>query len=190
MLRHRLNLALFLSLLAFASMAEAANIRNTVLMCDVGSPCSTLAQSSTGPAHFDSGPAAPGGVHLFADTTTSNGALHAAASYTFDSPNPVNGQFSSNAEWFDSLTAESATTPDGTQAYLVPTFTLTGSASGPADAALSVIVFGAPPQVQTLNFTAATVVSFAPIPIIIGPPEPSISNSASAPRRFTGRGRD
>jgi hypothetical protein len=155
-----------IALLSAAPNLLAVGVKDTVLYCPTGSPCSILDQSFTGPAQFNS-VNGPDFVSLYADATA--GVLHTLASYGVSAPIGGTGQVNGNAEWIDSLTASSATHANGTQAYLFPTFSVTGFTSGPADAAISFILFGASPVFQTVTVSGGATVSFQPVPIILGP---------------------
>ena len=143
-----------------------AGVKDTVLYCPTGSPCSVLDQSFTGPAQFNSLNGADF-VSLYADATA--GVLHTLAAYSVSAPIAGTGQVNGNAEWIDSVTISSPTIPNGTHAYLFPTISVTGSTSGSADAILTFILFGAPPAVQSAKFTGNGIHTFQAVPIILGP---------------------
>ncbi len=114
-----------LSLLVLQQAARAGTVTN-VLICNSGSACQILAQSTTGPVSASGA--------LFGGTATGNadatgGILHAYSSFSLTAPAPVNGQVNGAAQFLDQITID-APGLDGTTGYLVPQFSVTGSVSG------------------------------------------------------------
>jgi hypothetical protein len=162
-------IALVLSVLPCSALAAA--IRDTVLICNSGSPCSIVDQSTTGPAS-GSGSLFSGTAAGSADAT--GGILHAFSSYSFAADAPQGGQVNGNAQFFDQLTIN-AVGLDGTTGYLVPTFAITGSTSGAANAIVAFFVNASPgctssgPNFcQTIPVTGNSTISFKPITFTFG----------------------
>jgi hypothetical protein len=161
-------IGLALSIAPFSTFA--ASIRDTVLYCNNGSPCTILSQSTTGPA-VGSSSLFSGTVSGSADAT--GAILRASSSYNFTASAPQNGQVNGNAQFFDQLTINDAGLT-GTIGYLVPTFAVTGSVSGPADAVVGFLIQGCTPTgpifCQTTRVTGNSMVSFNPIAFTFGQP--------------------
>lgn len=167
----RLAIWIALALSLSPCSALAAAIRDTVLICNSGSPCSILDQSTTGPAS-GSGSLFSGTASGSADAT--GGILHAFSSYSFAASAPQVGQVNGSAQFFDQLTIH-AVGLDGTIGYLVPTFAITGSTSGGANAIVSFFVNASPGCTssgsnfcQTIPVTGSSTVSFNPITFTFG----------------------
>jgi len=160
-----LALSIFL-LMPVGSTLWASGVKDTVLYCPTGASCSVLDQSFTGPAQYN---AVNGSdfISLYADAT--GGILHTLASYGASAPLGGTGQINGNAEWIDSLTASSDTIPNGTQAYLFPTISVTGHTSGTSDALVAFILFGASPVFQSVVVSGNGTFAFQPVPVILGP---------------------
>ena len=149
--------------LAFALSPVYASVVDRVVNCPTGTPCILLDRSLTGPAQYSDGT-----LDLLADAT--GGTLRGRASYQ-NGPLVGSGQLNGNAEWYDSLTAASATNPDGTQAYLTPTIRASGFTKGPANVQLTFILFGSNPIVESVVLSGDVLGTFKfdPVPIVIGP---------------------
>jgi hypothetical protein len=106
------------------------------LICNQGSPCTILNQSTTGLASASS--ALFGGTAAGSADAT-GGILHAYSSYSLPAAAPVGGQVNGTAQIFDQVTIN-APGLLGTTGYLVLAFAVTGSTSGPANAVLAPFV--------------------------------------------------
>jgi hypothetical protein len=145
-----------------------ASITDQVLICNQGSPCTILNQSTTGLAFASSA--------LFGGTATGSadaegGILRAYSSYSGLVGAPA-GQVNGNAQFFDQVTINSLGLL-GTTGYLVLAFAVTGSTSGPANALLSPYVncedsgFAAV-NCQTQTITGSGEYIFDPVPFTFG----------------------
>jgi energy-converting hydrogenase Eha subunit B len=164
-------IGLALSIAPFSTFA--ASIRDTVLVCNNGSPCTILIQSTTGPV-IGSSPLFSGTASGSADAT--GGILHASSSYDFITSAPQSGQVNGNAQFLDQLTIDDAGLT-GTIGYLVPTFAVTGSVSGPADGVVGFFLNASQGCTstgtnfcQTIRVTGNSMVSFNPITFTFGQP--------------------
>jgi hypothetical protein len=162
---------LVLGISLFACPAFAGTIKDTVLVCNSGSPCTILDQSTAGPAS--------GSASLFSGTASGSadatgGILHAFSSYSFTAAAPQNGQVNGNAQFFDQITI-SAAGLDGITGYLVPKFAITGSTSGASEAVLGLFVNASPGCTpsganfcQTVSVTGNSTVILNPITFTFG----------------------
>ncbi len=162
-------------LLMFCQGFVRADVNDIVVICNSGSPCTVVNQSSTG--------LASGSSSLFAGTASGSadatgGILHASASYSFPSAPSGSGQVNANAQFFDEVTID-APGLSGATGYLVLSFHLTGTTSGPADALLAPLVnctgpggiaFNSTPNCQLKTITGDSEVVFDPIAFTFGTP--------------------
>src|SRR5215472_9003116 len=150
-----------------------ADLNDVVVVCNNGSPCTVVSVSSTG--------LASGSTPLFGGTASGSadatgGILHATASYNLPSAPTLSGQVTGNAQFFDMVTIDSPGLT-GTTGFLVLSFDVTGTTSGPADALLAPfvnctagpgVVFNSTPNCQLKTIKGNSEVVFNPIPFTFG----------------------
>lgn len=154
---------------AWGGSAIASIVQDQVLICDQGSPCTILNQSTTGPASASS--ALFGGTAAGSADAT-DGILHAYSFYSLPAAAPVAGQVNGNAQFFDQVTIY-APGLLGTTGYLVVAFAVTGNTLGPANAVLAPFVDCDSSGFAAVNCQSQTVTGsgeyiFDPVPFTFG----------------------
>jgi hypothetical protein len=155
--------------------ATADAVKDTVLICDQGSPCTILDQSLTGLASasgiFSLG---AGTADVLGTADATGGILRSYSSYSFTSSPTAGGQVNGNAQFFDTLTID-APGLSGSTGYLQPSFAVTGTASASANAAVAIFVNAGPNCLSTgacqvKYVTGDTEIVFDPLPFTFGLP--------------------